>query len=254
MSSVTCSLVLVIDHPANPDWDLEIRKRYSQPLASETGEFPDADTIHNRMVPICYEQSLPNGPSATCAEFMATATEQYIKSVVGSVLAKTRSNLAGAAGSISITTHRYRQQLDREENMLSKGEMSRGMVSNLLPAEAKEAATRRPLGMGDFRIALGVGGDCGIGQMPTIVENIMGGWPEGVLEGWGRRPDNEDVDMPDAETERSGARVNGVLTNGVHVNGNVHVDGNDNYGWEGGSARDRETLFTLLDDCLAIGQ
>lgn len=183
---------------------------------------------------------------------MATATEQYIKSVVGSVLAKTRSNLAGAASSISITTHRYRKQLDREESMLSKGEVSRGMVSNLLPAEAKEAAARRPLGMGDFRIALDVGGDCGIGQMPTIIENIMGGWPEGVLEGWGRHADG-DVEMQDAETERSGARVNGVLTNGVHVNGTVRAD-NDNSGWEGGSAKDRQSLFSLLDECLAIGQ
>ncbi|KAF6228407.1 hypothetical protein HO133_008137 [Letharia lupina] len=234
------------------NWDLEIRKRYSQPLASETGEFPDVETIHNRMVPICYEQSLPNGPSAACAEFMATATEQYIKSVVGSVLAKTRSNLAGAAGSISITTHRYRQQLDREEEMLSKGETSRGMVTNLLPAEAKEAAARRPLGMDDFRIALEVGGACGIGQMPTIVQNIMGGWPEGVLEGWGRHPD-EDVEIQDVEMERSGARVNGVSTNSVHVNGNVPAD-HENYGWEGGSAKDREGLFSLLDECLAIGQ
>ena len=204
------------------------------------------------MVPICYEQSLPNGPSAACAEFMATATEQFIKSVIGSVLAKTRSNLAGAAGSISISTHRYRKQLDIEENMFSKGEMSRGMVSNLLPAEAKEAAARRPLGMGDFRIALDIGGDCGIGQMPTVVENIMGGWPEGVLEGWGRHP-AEDVEIKDAETERSGARLNGILTNGVHVNGNTHTD-NDNFGWEGGSAKDREALFSLLDECLAIGQ
>lgn len=205
------------------------------------------------MVPICYEQSLPNGPSAACAEFMATATEQYVKSVVGSVLAKTRSNLAGAAGSISISTHRYRQQLDREENMLSKGEMARGMASNLLPAEAKEAASRRPLGMGDFRIALDAGGDCGIGQMPTIVENITGGWQEGVLEGWGRHPD-VDVDMQDAEEmNRSGPRVNGVLTNGVHVNGNVHAD-HESFGWEGGSAKDRESLFSLLDECLAIGQ
>ena len=211
------------------------------------------DTIHNRMVPICYEQSLPNGPSATCAELMATATEQYIKSVVGSVLAKTRSNLAGAAGSMSITTHRYRRQLDREENMLSKGEMSRGMVSNLLPAEAKEAAARRPLGMGDFRMALDVGGDCGIGQMPTTVQNIMGGWQEGVLEGWGRHPD-EDVDMQDvADKERSGPRVNGDWTNGVLSNGNPYTD-HENYGWEGGSENDRKALFSVLDECLAIGQ
>ena len=204
------------------------------------------------MVPICYEESLPNGPSAACAEFMATATEQYIKSVIGSVLAKTRSNLAGAASSISITTHRYRKQLDREEGMLSRGDMSRGMFNNLLPAEAREAAARRPLGMGDFRIALDVGGDCGIGQMPRIVENVMGGWPEGVLEGWGRHPD-EDVEMQDVETERSGARVNGVLTNGVHVNGNAHSD-NENFGWEGGSEKDRQTLNSILDECLAIGQ
>lgn len=106
--------------------------------------------------------------------------------------------------------------------------------------------------MGDFRIALDVGGDCGIGQMPTIVDNIMGGWPEGILEGWGRHPD-EDVEMPDVETERGGARVNGVLTNGVHANGNTHVD-NENFGWEGGSAKDRQSLFSLLDECLAIGQ
>ena len=213
------------------------------------------DTIQNRMVPICYEQSLPNGPSATCAEFMATATEQYIKSVVGSVLAKTRSNLAGAAGSISITTHRYRRQLDKEENMLSKGEMSRGMVSNLLPAEAKEAAARRPLGMGDFRMALDVGGDCGIGQMPTIVQNIMGGWQEGVLEGWGRHPD-EDVEMQGMAAdnrERSGPRVNGDWTHGVFGNGTAHSD-NENYGWEGGSEKDRKALFSVLDECLAIGQ
>lgn len=136
--------------------------------------------------------------------------------------------------------------------MLSKGEMSRGLVSNLLPAEAKEAAARRPLGMGDFRIALDIGGGCGIGQMPTIIENIMGGWPEGVLEGWGRHP-NEDVEMQDRDMERSGARMNGVLTNGVHVNGSSHAD-NENYGWEGGSLKDRESLFSLLDECLAIGQ
>lgn len=108
--------------------------------------------------------------------------------------------------------------------------------------------------MGDFRIALGVGGDCGIGQMPTIVQNIMGGWPEGVLEGWGRHPADEDVEMQDAETERSGPRVNGILTNGVHVNGNAHVDSNENFGWEGGSIKDRKALFSLLDECLAIGQ
>lgn len=229
------------------DWDLEIRKRYSQPLASETGEFPDTDSIHNRMVPICYEQSLPNGPSASCAEFMVTATEQYIKTVVASVLAKTRSNLAGAAGALSITTRRFKQQLSREEHALSKGEVSRSAVSNLLPVETKEAGLRRPLGLGDFRIALEIGGACAMGQMPTVVEGIMGGWPEGVLEGWGRHPDTMDM-----EEEESAPRVNGVMTNGVMANG-AYANDNDSYGWEGGAAKDRVKLLSLLDECLAVG-
>ncbi len=209
------------------------------------------DSIHNRMVPICYEQSLPNGPSASCAEFMATATEQYIKTVVGSVLAKTRSNLAGAAGALSISTRRFRQQLEREEHALSRGEVSRGVVSNLLPVETKEAGTRRPLGLGDFRIALEVGGACAMGQMPTVIEGIMGGWPEGVLEGWGRHPDMMEVE--EDEMERSGPRMNGVMTNGIHTNG-IYANENENYGWDGGAAKDREKLFSLLDECLAIGQ
>ena len=204
------------------------------------------------MVPICYEQSLPNGPSANCAEFMATATEQYIKSVVGQVLAKTRSNLAGAAGALSISTRRYRQQLEREEIMLSRGEVARGPISNLLPVETKEAGAQRPLAMGDFKIALGVGGDCGLGQMPTVVENVLSSYPEGVLEGWGGHSDEMEIDEDDG-TNRGGARVNGTLTNGVYVNGATPTD-NDSYGWEGGGAKDREKLFALLDECLAIGQ
>lgn len=203
------------------------------------------------MVPICYEQSLPNGPSANCAEFMATATEQYIKTLVGQVLAKTRSNLTGAAGAISIVTRRYKQQLQREENMLSRGEVTRGVLSNLLPVETREAATRPPLGTGDFRIALDVGGDCGLGSMPTIVKSIMSGYPEGVLEGYGRHPD--EIDEKEDEMERGGARVNGTLTNRVHVNGNPSND-NENYGWEGGGAQDLKELFGTLDELCAVGQ
>ena len=201
------------------------------------------------MVPICYEQSLPNGPSASCAEFMAAATEQYIKSVVGSIIARTRSNVAGATSAISIKTRRYKQQLEKEEDMLSRGEVARGVTSNLLPVETREAGARKPLGMGDFRTALSVGGDCGMGQMPTIVKGIMGGWPEGVLEGWGRHPEKGGEE--DIETGR--ARVNGVMTNGVHTNGTTPHD-NESWGWEGGGTADRAELNSLLDDCLAFGQ
>ena len=209
------------------------------------------DSIRNRMVPICYEQSLPNGPADTCAEFMATATEQYIKMIVGSVLAKTRSNLAGAAGALSINTHRYRQQLDQEEYALSKGEMSKGIINNLLPVETKEAISRRPLGLGDFRVAFEVGGSNAIGQFAPIVEGIMNGWPEGVLEGWGTHPD--DIEEEEEELAHTGPALNGVPTNGAYANG-VFASDNESYGWEGGTAKDRDNLFSLLDDCLTIGQ
>ena len=204
------------------------------------------------MLPICYEETLPNGPSASCAEFMATATEQFIKTIVGNILGKTRSNLSGAAGATSISTRRYRQQLLREEQMLSAGEVARGSVSNRLPVETKEAGARRSLGLGDFRIALGVGGDCGMGQMPTAVEDIMTNYPEGVLEGWGRHLDRRETTEEEI-MEKSGARTNGIRTNGVHINGAASNE-NENFGWEGGGAKDRQQLNSLLDDCLAYGQ
>lgn len=128
--------------------------------------------------------------------------------------------------------------------------MTRGVVNNLLPVEVREAGGRRALGLGDVKLALEMGGDRAIGQMPTVVESVMGAWPEGVLEGWGRHPDFLDEED---EMERSGPRVNGVLTNGVLTNGISHSD-NDNWGWEGGAARDRDKLFSVLDDCLAVGQ
>ena len=165
------------------DWDLEIRKRYSQPLASETGEFPDADAIYGRMVPICYEESLPNGCAPTCAELMATATEQFIKAVLSSILARTRSNIPAAGGN-GISTRKYRRQLEREEEGLQKGEVMRGLSNGLLPIEAREASMRRGLGMGDLRLAVRVGG-CELGQMPGIVKSIMGGLGRRCTRGLG---------------------------------------------------------------------
>ncbi|MCJ1424836.1 transcriptional coactivator hfi1/ADA1 [Sticta canariensis] len=228
------------------NWDLEIRKRYSQPLASETGEFPDTDAIQGRMVPICYEESLPNGAGASCAEFMATATEQYIKAVVSSILARTRSNVPAAGGS-GIMTRKYRRQLEREEEAFQKGEVVRGVGSGLLPVEAREAGGRRRLGMGDLRLAVGIGG-CELGQMPGLVKGIMGGWEEGVLEGWTRKGDAVDDEME--EMERWGARMNGVINGGYAADDGTETDDGD-YGWEGGGATDRTQLNWLLDEILA---
>lgn len=196
------------------------------------------------MVPICYEEALPNGCADSCAEFMATATEQFIKEVVAGILVRTRSNTIATNG---IVTRKYRKQLGVEEEGWLRGEVLRGVGSGLLPVEAREAGGRRALGMGDLRIALCVGA-AELGQMPGVVKAAMGGWEEGILEGWSRARRVEE-----GEHESTGEpRLNGIaLTNGVHDDEEMEEE---DWGWEGGAKKDREKLDSLLDDCLAVGQ
>jgi len=237
------------------DWDLEIRKRFSQPLASETGEFPDADTIHGRMVPICYEESLISGAAAQCPGFMATATEHFIKEVLSTVYTRTRSNMPG--GSVnSVLTHRFKKQYLLEEAAAERGELVRAPGSGLLPVELKEAATRQPLGIHDLRLALEVG-DCGLGQFPVIIGRIINGPQEGWFEEFlARTKENEAWESEQERTKMERlARINGNGVNGVHAaqDDEMEEDEDEDWGWEGGSAHDRAQLNFLLDECLAIG-
>ena len=219
------------------------------------------------MIPICYEESLPNGCDRSCAEFVAIATEQYIKGVVSAVLARTRSNVPAAIGGNGIMTYRYRKQLEREKEGAEKEEIARGTGNGMLPIEVKEAGVRRGLGMGDLRLAIGIGG-CGLGQMPGVVNGVMAGWEEGVLEGWGRgdgwfygetepgtdmnggaRTDSSDPGGNVAD--RSGARMNGIVN--AITNGDAETEPEDSdWGWEGGLPADRAALNSLLDEVLAI--
>lgn len=196
------------------------------------------------MVPICYEESLVNGCSAACADFMATATEQYIKEVLSGIFGRTRSNISASSGN-GIMTRKYRQQLEREEEAWLRGDVIKGAGNGMLPVEAREAMGRQPLGMGDLRLALEVG-NCSLGQMPLVVERVMGGYLEGELEEWGQEGTIE-------ANERGGVvgveGVNGV--NGINSD-EPPIDESDR-GWEGGGTADREKLNSLLDDCLAVG-
>lgn len=182
---------------------------------------------------------------------MATATEQYIKEVVSAILARTRSNVPAAVGGNGIMTRQYRKQLDREEELAVKGELARGPVNGLLPVEAREAGGRRGIGMGDLRLAIGVGG-CELGSMPGVVKAVMGGWQEGILEGWAemREANRMQVDGEEEEDEegrRPGPRVNGVKSD-------MDLDPmEEDWGWEGGGAADRSRLHSLLDDIMTVG-
>lgn len=220
------------------DWELEIRKRYAQPLAAETGEFPDAESIHSRMIPICYEESLPSGAGMPCAEFMAIATETFVKEVLSAVFSRTRSN--GPSGTINgMMMRKYRQQLEREELAYTRGEIAKDTATGLLPVEAKEAGLRRPLGVRDLRLTLELGGGV-LGHMPLIIDQIMGGYFEDELE-------TEKQDR----LESGGADLIETKDAGLDA---MDVDELDDSlsDWEGGTAADRDQLGSLLDECLSM--
>lgn len=221
------------------DWELEIRKRYAQPLAAETGEFPDAESIHARMVPICYEESLPSGAGLPCAEFMAIATETFVKEVLSGVFCRTRSN--GPSGTINgMMMRKYRQQLEREELAYTRGEISKDTATGLLPIEAKEASVRRPLGVRDLRLTLELGSGI-LGHMPLIIDQIMGGYFENELE-----------------TEKQHRLENGVSEHREVKASEDEMDLDEaddalsDWDWEGGTGADREQLNSLLDGCLSM--
>ncbi|KAL4974522.1 transcriptional regulator of RNA polII, SAGA, subunit-domain-containing protein [Aspergillus desertorum] len=213
------------------NWELEVRKRYAQPLASETGEFPDTESIHARMTPICYEESVVNGAGVACAEFMAIATETFVKEVLSVVFSRTRSN--GPSGTINGMMKRsYKQQLEREELAFTRGEIAKDGATGLLPVEAKEARIRSALGVRDLRLSLELGSGV-LSHMPLLVDQIMGGYFEDELE---------------AE-KRDRADMNGAEA--ANMVDEMDMDEAD-WGWEGATAGDHRQLGSLLDECLSI--
>ncbi|KAI4183129.1 MAG: hypothetical protein L6R41_005567 [Letrouitia leprolyta] len=224
------------------NWDLEIRKRYLPPLATETFEFPSPPDLHSRMTPICYEESLPNGCNYDCADFMSTALDHYMKSVISNIVGRVRSDLPSlnsvSGGVISTSAHS-------------------NPVNKVIRAKKESAEARIPLGLSDMRVAVSVGGWGELAQMPNVVLGVMNGWNEGVLEGWVYGGDMEE-DIPDDEMERVGKRpairptVNGTV-NGFDAHMDIVEDEDESWGWAGGGAADRRQLGSLLDECLAIG-
>lgn len=223
------------------DWELEIRKRYAQPLASETGEFPDAESIYARMTPICYEESVVGGAGFPCAEVMAIATETFVKEVLSVVFSRTRSN--GPSGTINgMMMRKYRQQLEQEELSFTRGEIVKDGATGLLPVEAKEASVRKPLGVRDLRLALEIGGGV-LSHMPLIVDQIMGGYLEDELET--DRQDRGDEPAVDVNNNSVDSRPNN------HHLEEMEVDDSEE-DWEGGTMADRDQLGSILDECLSI--
>ncbi|KAK0720689.1 transcriptional regulator of RNA polII, SAGA, subunit-domain-containing protein [Lasiosphaeris hirsuta] len=250
------------------NFDLEIRKRFAQPLAVESGEFPDVSNIEARMLPLCYEAGLVAGHASEAAQFMSIATETFIKEVVGSIFNRTRTNAPGDSGNAGFgpggawpQTNKYRKQLAKEERAFQRGEITRDK-SGLLPIEAKAASERGPLGMADLRIALEMG-DCGMSNFPVIARSIIYGYREGELEDWddhtwidGReRITDLDVEMANtAPVVVNGKKPESLIPNGVgnHTVAD-HMDIDSETWWEGAEPSDGDFLDGVLDSCLAVG-
>lgn len=216
------------------------------------------------MLPICYETGLVSGHASDASHFMSVATETFVKEVLSSIFSKTRSNGPGVLGSAGtgggatwIQSHKYRTQLEREEEAFLRGEVQRDK-NGLLPTEAKAASERGALGMADVRTALEMG-DCGLGQMPVVIRQIMSGYREGELEAYndfswpsGYGPQtvigealDEDVKMGDMHG------ANGIYgLNGLKETHDLPAE-LDDFGWEGGELGSKTALDNLLDSCLA---
>ncbi|KAH7149570.1 transcriptional regulator of RNA polII, SAGA, subunit-domain-containing protein [Dactylonectria estremocensis] len=242
----------------NMNFDLEIRKRFAQPLAIESGEFPDMGMISSRMLPFCYEAGLVSGHTAEAPQYLSVAVDTFIKEILTQVFSRTRSNGPGDSGSAGfgigttwVQTNKYKQQLGYEEDAAQRGEVSRDK-SGFLPIESKAASERGPLGMSDLRLALEMA-DTGMAQFPVIMSQVIYGYREGELENW-----DDYTWVHDYEPT---GRVEELLPGGINVAKshdmtNGHVDAMDidtEMWWEGAESDDMDMLDGVLDSCFAVG-
>ncbi|KAI5807446.1 transcriptional regulator of RNA polII, SAGA, subunit-domain-containing protein [Peziza echinospora] len=140
------------------NWEAEIKTRYTLPLASESGEFPDLEQIRMRMLPICYEEGVIGGMGDNTAHFMNVAAEVFVKEILSTVISRVRCNRP-----TTIKTDEFKRKME---------EMSE---------EDDLAGERKVLGMNDLRLSFTLG-DNFLTQLPLSLNKIMAGGTE--------RPDN----------------------------------------------------------------
>ena len=223
------------------DWDLEIRKRFTQPLFSEAVEFPDSESILARMLPICYEEGITSGCDIGCADLMNIATENYVKELISNILAHIRSN-----GDYYVKTAAYRQKLQHEEEAWLQGAISKSNAS-LLPVEIMAAEKRRPLEASDMRLTLYLG-DTSIGQSPLLAERLTSC---DFIKA-------EDIGKTYDDYCRDGAGIESIKDLDVSLSEKFSFAGERLLAdfateWPGSALSDRQALSVMLDDCLSIG-
>ena len=222
------------------NWDIEIRRRYAQPLAEETLEFPTQDLFQARIEPICYEEGLVGGVAQGalqgCAELLEQATEAYLKEMLGGFYAHARANGEGC-----VMTGQFRRQVRKEEEGVEMGGLQRS-AAGFLPVEMDVRAKRAPLNMEDMRLASQLG-DNFMGTDPFLMERVMLG-RQAVMSPEPLRTNGIYITKPilNGTGGRGGGGVDDVMM----------VDAPD-HGWRGAAKGDMDDLLGVLDDCLAAG-
>ena len=222
------------------NWDIEIRRRYAQPLAEETLEFPTQSDMQNRMEPICYEEGLVGGAAQgalqACAEMMEQATEVFLKELLGEMYAHSRANGEGC-----VQTSSFKRQLRKEEDDADRGVLQRN-PAGMLPVEVEVQAKREPLCMTDLRLAIQLV-DRNMTQDQFLSHKVM-------LDGF--------LDNGPQSSKVNGIfpkpTMNGSLTSIEREGGEdaIAVDDSD-WSWRGGTKLEANDLMSVLDECLAVG-
>jgi transcriptional coactivator HFI1/ADA1 len=222
------------------DWELEISKRFAQPLFSESNEFPDAETIHKRMVPICYQEGLSGGCGTACSDLMTVAAEVFVKEQLSELMRRVRSN-----GANYIRTAKFRKHVEKEEDLVEKGELKRD-ANGLLPSESEIERRRRPFNREDLRLAALLG-NSHLAQSRIIHEKVVNA--PFVEEEYDEDDETEETTLRNSLTNGNG--INGI--NGFHRTADgdgMQVDEVE-WGWLGGYKAERGALDDELDDVLA---
>jgi transcriptional coactivator HFI1/ADA1 len=225
---------------ARSNFDIEIRRRYAQPLASEQLEFPNLADVQNRIEPICYEEGLTGGLQQGalqgCAELIEQATEVYVKEMLGNFLGHARGNAAGREG---VQTHKFKKQLRKEEDDFERGVLQRN-AGGLLPAEMEMQAKREPLKGRDLRLSLGLS-DMYLRQDRFLSEKIvLSHYPE--LD--------RDTGANGHLFGDGGPLVNGIAKTLPPDPNAMDIDGADYGMFQGTSQKDRDDGLSALEDCL----
>lgn len=218
----------------------EIKKRYQQPLFAESAEFPDVASVYARMVPICYEEAIPQGASMACAELAVIGAEFYFKDILSTVFDRVRVNGPrydnGVGG--GVFTSKYLKQVKKEDELIKMKKLARTREDDLLPVEAAISKERRPLSVADFKLA---------GRIGTPI------WTRTPLLGFDIQQRVPDGEWDDWKLEQEGIRR---LTNGHTVAGDAmdvdHEDNDDDFDWEAEGFGGRDNFDALMNDCLTV--